>query len=341
MDVNKFLDESTGMEITHSYSGIRRRAGCFTTINPNASKFKEPRRLAARLYKASVANIVAYACYGEIHANYKNGQPFILEIDRINADSLIIACAVLNLDTEIKPRARDIKVNAQVFKDCYTAAENILCVLIGRDRWIERCAKFIKNYPKYTAASHRIVPHAKEIAAVTAEKTPPVDSSRDQLIAVTAQRVQLETAEKQLREYVQMDKDRALEMQAAKDRVLEMQAATAAKREARRAAVAHVAEQFKGKRALVARGEIVRRACMHYDRKITKFADEVMVAVAAMQPTPSADDSICAICFDRPRDTFAVACLHFVCCEECSAQLGGKCPICRAETVFKKLFTSC
>tara|TARA_Y100000389_G_scaffold204918_1_gene260795 strand:- start:14392 stop:14721 length:330 start_codon:yes stop_codon:yes gene_type:complete len=49
------------------------------------------------------------------------------------------------------------------------------------------------------------------------------------------------------------------------------------------------------------------------------------------------DKNICSICYDNPINMLAKKCLHISTCEKCTSHL-DKCPYCRVETDFKKVF---
>ena len=49
------------------------------------------------------------------------------------------------------------------------------------------------------------------------------------------------------------------------------------------------------------------------------------------------EKNICSICYDNPINMLAKKCSHISTCDECTLHL-DKCPYCRVETDFKKVF---
>lgn len=54
-----------------------------------------------------------------------------------------------------------------------------------------------------------------------------------------------------------------------------------------------------------------------------------------VQKAASASDSVCVICYDRPKAVAFSPCMHRACCEQC-ANVPAECPLCRATIAERK-----
>ena len=61
---------------------------------------------------------------------------------------------------------------------------------------------------------------------------------------------------------------------------------------------------------------------------------QVRLGVPAPAPNPGAEETMCVVCFDAPKDHIIVPCYHLCVCEACANLLTQMdkptCPICRA-----------
>jgi RING finger protein 26 len=61
---------------------------------------------------------------------------------------------------------------------------------------------------------------------------------------------------------------------------------------------------------------------------------QVRLGVPAPAPNPGAEETMCVVCFDAPKDHIIVPCYHMCVCEACANLLTQMdkptCPICRA-----------
>jgi hypothetical protein len=53
------------------------------------------------------------------------------------------------------------------------------------------------------------------------------------------------------------------------------------------------------------------------------------VLPAAPAPHPNAEETMCVVCFDAPKDHAIVPCMHMCVCEACAQLLRDRCPVCR------------
>lgn len=346
MNVRKFLEDSTGMPIIYNErTGLATTPGNLNYLDTTKVKYNDPRKLAEAMYRAGFANVVAYAYYGEIRDNYANNAQFNLKIPAIDVTQLSVAYAILGIDATIEEIDRGAKIVVRslhpvVYDNCIFASKALSLVGIRSESWIDRCAQFIKKYPKYLASRFRI--DAEEQPAVDNKRVVPEPPSAGQSDGTECAKLQeaLDKCVSELYDLKDIAEQRANTITELRATINAAAQAKEKKREDRSAAVAAAAKLFCGKRALSSRAEIYAAAQAHYAAKIAAFADLISAEVARAPMTVS-DDLVCAVCYERVRVMLADSCLHLSVCEECAPKMGGKCPICRADTTFKQIFIAC
>lgn len=351
MDIRKFLEESTGLPVTFDKDVARSNVDNLGgSLNVKNSKFKIPKKLAKAMYRQNFANIVAYACYGEIHDNYKRGAPFTLRVPKIDITHLSLAYAVLGVEAVVSEVDGEVFIEIDgkrlQFDSCARASLALYNIGIYEGGWITRCEKFIRKYPKYVAARHRIAdePAAPVPSPVICPfvNTPP--QSADENTKYKELKAEYDKSVSELfdlRDKVEAHENTIAQLRA-QIAATEQAAAEAAekKRAGLAAAVESVAERFRGRRAVACRAEIVAAVTAQYAEKITARVDLVCENVSKTPLSAVSDDLVCTVCYERARDMYAVACKHFAVCKECSERLDGKCPVCRADTTFEQLHIS-
>lgn len=55
---------------------------------------------------------------------------------------------------------------------------------------------------------------------------------------------------------------------------------------------------------------------------------------------PKEEKELCKVCLNKESSMLNTVCFHLAVCELCSYNLNGRCPICRTEGIYKKVFKS-
>ena len=65
--------------------------------------------------------------------------------------------------------------------------------------------------------------------------------------------------------------------------------------------------------------------------RLQQMQAELGVSPAAPAPHLDAEETMCVVCFDAPKQYAMLPCLHMCACEACAQQLlhVGRCPVCR------------
>ncbi len=50
------------------------------------------------------------------------------------------------------------------------------------------------------------------------------------------------------------------------------------------------------------------------------------------------DTDKCIVCFEKERNYFYITCMHLSCCYDCCSEIGGRCPLCRKESEYKRVY---
>ena len=120
--------------------------------------------------------------------------------------------------------------------------------------------------------------------------------------------------------------DQAKTQQAERARAAAEEAAAAA-------AVKEVAETEAAAERLQAEEEMAALTLrMQSDAlRLQQMQAELGVSPAAPAPHLDAEETMCVVCFDAPKQYAMLPCLHMCACEACAQQLlhVGRCPVCR------------
>jgi hypothetical protein len=54
-----------------------------------------------------------------------------------------------------------------------------------------------------------------------------------------------------------------------------------------------------------------------------------VVPPAAPASHPDAEETMCAVCMDAPKNRVVLPCMHMCVCEACARLLRDRCPVCR------------
>ncbi len=50
------------------------------------------------------------------------------------------------------------------------------------------------------------------------------------------------------------------------------------------------------------------------------------------------DTDKCIVCFENGKNTFYTACMHMSTCYDCCSEIGDRCPTCREESEYKRVY---
>ena len=130
-----------------------------------------------------------------------------------------------------------------------------------------------------------------------------------------------------------VEQARAAEAERAKVAAEEAEAAAAVKAVK---AAAEAAERLRMEEEMAALALSVQSDArrMQSDRlRLQQMQAQLGVPPAAPAPHPDAEETMCVVCFDAPKDHLVLPCKHLCVCEACAEQLTTTktpmCPVCR------------
>jgi hypothetical protein len=150
------------------------------------------------------------------------------------------------------------------------------------------------------------------VEKATSEAAKHGERSSEQLAALVAEaRVMMEQAKTEQAERARVAAEKASAASAAK-------AVAAAKAEAKRLEM----EEEMAAITLRMQSDALR---------LQQMQAELGVSPAAPAPHLDAEETMCVVCFDAPKQYAMLPCLHMCACEACAQQLlhVGRCPVCR------------
>ncbi len=50
------------------------------------------------------------------------------------------------------------------------------------------------------------------------------------------------------------------------------------------------------------------------------------------------DTDKCIVCLENKRNTFYTTCMHLSCCVDCYSEISDRCPLCREESEYKRVY---
>jgi hypothetical protein len=125
--------------------------------------------------------------------------------------------------------------------------------------------------------------------------------------------------------------EQARAVQAERARAVAEEAAAAAAVEAAAEAAAE-AERLQAEEEVAALTLAMQSAAMRLQEARQRLGSSV-VPPAAPAPHPDAEETMCVVCFDAPKDHIIVPCGHMCVCARCAEQLTKTrtplCPVCR------------